>query len=192
VITFETSVRVERPIEDVFDFVSDPTRFPIWNSAVHAVHRTSGEAGRLGSTYSMERDLPIGQVENGLEVFAREHPSVFGIRTTSGPTPFVYRYRFACDGADTVVHLDASVELPGAAAVLGRLARSGEAWMRTSPLSSARSRRGRETHNPRPTKRGANHDHTDCNRAKHADSIATPEAAHRAGRGGASALPWRG
>jgi ligand-binding SRPBCC domain-containing protein len=122
VITFETSVRVERPIEDVFDFVSDPTRFPIWNSAVHAVHRTSGEAGRLGSTYSMERDLPIGQVENGLEVFAREHPSVFGIRTTSGPTPFVYRYRFACDGADTVVHLDASVELPGAAAVLGRLA----------------------------------------------------------------------
>jgi ligand-binding SRPBCC domain-containing protein len=122
VITFETSVRVERPIEDVFDFVSDPTRFPIWNSAVQAVHRTSGEAGGLGSTYSMERDLPTGQVENGLEVFAREHPSVFGIRTTSGPTPFVYRYRFACDGADTVVHLDASVELPGAAAVLGRLA----------------------------------------------------------------------
>ena len=121
-ITFETSVRVERPIEDVFDFVSDPTRFPLWNSAVQAVHRTSGEAGGLGSTYSMERELPTGRAENGLEVFARDRPSVFGIRTTSGPTPFVYRYRFASDGADTVVRLDASVELPGAAAVLGRLA----------------------------------------------------------------------
>jgi hypothetical protein len=28
VITFETSVRVERPIEDVFGFVSDPLLFP--------------------------------------------------------------------------------------------------------------------------------------------------------------------
>jgi uncharacterized protein YndB with AHSA1/START domain len=109
VITFETSVRVERPIEDLFDFVSDPTLFPLWNSAVQAVHGTSGEAGGQGSTYSMERALPTGQVENGLEVFTREHPSEFGIRTTSGPTPFVYRYRFARDGADTVVHLDASL-----------------------------------------------------------------------------------
>jgi uncharacterized membrane protein len=122
VISFETSVHIERPIEDVFSFVSDPTQFPLWNSAVQAVRGVSGEPGRRGSTYSMERELPTGQVENGLEVFAREHPSDFGIRTTSGPTPFSYRYRFASDGADTVVHLDTAVELPGAAAVLGPLA----------------------------------------------------------------------
>jgi carbon monoxide dehydrogenase subunit G len=122
VISFETSVRVERPIEDVFGFVSDPTRFPLWNSAVQAVQVASGETGALGSTYSMQRELPTGQVENGLEVFAREHPIEFGIRTTSGPTPFSYRYRFASEGADTVVHLDATVELPRVAAVLGPLA----------------------------------------------------------------------
>jgi hypothetical protein len=62
----------------------------------------------------MQRQLPIGQVENGLEVFSRERPIEFGIRTTSGPTAFLYRYRFASDGADTVVRLDASVELAGA------------------------------------------------------------------------------
>jgi hypothetical protein len=70
----------------------------------------------------MERELPTSQVENGLEVFAREHPSEFGIRTTSGPTPFPYCFRFASDGTDTVVHLEATVELPGVAAVLGPLA----------------------------------------------------------------------
>jgi hypothetical protein len=42
-----------------------------------------------GSTYSMERELPTGRVENRLEVFAREHPATFGIRTTSGPTPLL-------------------------------------------------------------------------------------------------------
>ena len=70
----------------------------------------------------MQRRLPVGQVENELEVFSREHASEFGIRTTSGPTPFRYRYRFAADGGDTVIQLDASVELSGVASVLGPLA----------------------------------------------------------------------
>ncbi len=124
-ISFETSVRIERPIEEVFAFVSDPMQLPMWNSAVRTVQGTSGETGEPGATYSMERELPGGNVKNGLEVFARERPKEFGIRTTQGPTPFVYRYRFASDGADTVVHLDARVELPGVAAILGPLAARG-------------------------------------------------------------------
>jgi uncharacterized protein YndB with AHSA1/START domain len=124
-ITFETSVRVERPIEEVFAFVSDPLMFPRWNSAVQTVHGTSGESGEPGSTYSMRRELPSGQVENELEVLSRERPTEFAIRTTSGPTPFLYRYRFVADDSDTVVHLDASVEVPGATAVLGPFAARG-------------------------------------------------------------------
>ena len=102
-ITFETSVRVECPIEEVFAFVSDPLLFPRWNSAVQAVDDTSGVTGEVGSTYSMRRELPAGQVENELEVLVHERPSEFVIRTTSGPTPFLYRYRFASDGAGTLI-----------------------------------------------------------------------------------------
>jgi hypothetical protein len=104
-IAFQTSVRVKRPIEEVFAFVSDPVLFPRWNSAVQTVHRTSEETGTVRSTYSMQRQLPTGQVENELEVLAREHPTGFAIRTTSGPTPF--RCRLAGDGVDTVIQLDA-------------------------------------------------------------------------------------
>jgi hypothetical protein len=125
VISFETSVRIERPIEDVFAFVSDPLLFPRWNSAVQAVNNTSGVTGEVASTYSMRRELPTGQVENDLEVLVRERPSEFVIRTTSGPTPFLYHYGFASDGAGTVVHLQASVELPGVGGVLGPLAARG-------------------------------------------------------------------
>jgi hypothetical protein len=121
-IVFQTSLRVNRPIQDVFTFVADPLLFPLWNSAVQTVDLTSGERGRVGSRYSMQRRLPVGQVENELEVFSRKHASEFGIRTTSGPTPFRYRYRFAADGGDTVIQLDASVELSGVASVLGPLA----------------------------------------------------------------------
>jgi hypothetical protein len=121
VISFETSVRVERTVDEVFDFVSDPLLFPRWNSAVQAVNSTSGVRGEVGSTYSMRRELPAGQVENDLEVLVRERPTEFVIQTTSGPTPFLYHYRFTSEGAGTVVHLQASVELPGVAGVLGPL-----------------------------------------------------------------------
>jgi hypothetical protein len=70
----------------------------------------------------MQRELPAGRVENGLEVFEWEIPTKFGLRTTSGPTPFVYRYQFDPEGADTIVHLDARVELNGVAAAFGPLA----------------------------------------------------------------------
>ena len=71
-ISFETSVRIGRPNEEVFAFVSNPLLFPRWNSAVAAVHGNSAQPGRVGSTYSMQRELPTGRVENGLEVFACE------------------------------------------------------------------------------------------------------------------------
>jgi uncharacterized protein YndB with AHSA1/START domain len=123
VISFEASVRIERPIEDVFVYVSDPRKFPRWNSAVRAVRKTSAGEDDLGSTYSMERDLPSGRTENGLEIVAKERPREFGIRTTSGPTPFFYLYSFSPTNGGTIVKLDAEVELPRAAALVAPLAR---------------------------------------------------------------------
>lgn len=122
-IAFETEVRIERPIEEVFAFVSDPTILPRWNSAVLAVAKSSAGESAVGSTYLMERRLPSGRALNDLEIVARERPRAFAIRTTSGPTPFVYRYRFSARNGETVVNLDGEVELPGLAALLPRLAR---------------------------------------------------------------------
>ena len=122
-ITFETDVRIERPIEEVFAYVSDPLNFPRWNSAVEAVRKTSAGESDVGSTYLMERQLPTGRASNELEIVAHERPKAFAIRATSGPTPFVYRYRFSSESGGTVVQLDAEVELQGTAALLGKLAR---------------------------------------------------------------------
>jgi uncharacterized protein YndB with AHSA1/START domain len=121
-IAFETSVRIARPREEVFAFVADPRQFPLWNSAVRSVRSTSLPAGELGSTYSMLRELPTGTAENGIEIVELAPPSLIALRTTSGPTPFSYRYRFTADGPDTVIELHASVELAGLAGRLGPLA----------------------------------------------------------------------
>ena len=57
-------MRIGRPIDEVFDYVSEPGKFPRWNSAVHAVRPTSAMEGGVGSTYSLERELPSGRAEN--------------------------------------------------------------------------------------------------------------------------------
>ena len=123
-IVFETSTRINRPIEDVFSYVSDPLNFPRWNSAVQAVRKTSAGENGVRSTYVMERELPTtGRAINELEVVASKRPREFVIRASAGPTPFLYRYRFAAENDETVMQLNAEVELPGAAALLPQLAR---------------------------------------------------------------------
>ncbi len=119
---FETGVRIERPVDEVFDYVSDPRNFPRWNSAVQAVRETSPGTDGVGATYRMQRELPGGRAENDLEVMARRRPTEFEIRTTSGPTPFVYRYRFTDEEGATLMKLAAEVELEGLAGALGPLA----------------------------------------------------------------------
>ena len=75
-IHIETNIRIARAREDVFALLSDPPRFPLWNSAVTAVDGT-------GPSYVMHRSLPTGPAENGLEVVERNAPTRFAVRTTS-------------------------------------------------------------------------------------------------------------
>lgn len=123
-IKFDTRIRVERPIDEVFSYVSDVGNLPQWNSAVQSTRRTSrGDVDGIGATYSMLRTLPTGQARNDLEVVAHDRPSEFVIRTTSGPTPFVYRYRLSPHADATILHLEGEAELGGTAGFLAPLVR---------------------------------------------------------------------
>jgi hypothetical protein len=120
-VAFQTSARIIRRPHELFAYVADPLQFPHWNSAVQSVRSTSTHPGQVGSTFRMQRELPAGPVENELEILERASPAAFAIRTTSGPTPFLYRYRFIADGPATVLELDATLDLAGPAALLGPL-----------------------------------------------------------------------
>jgi len=123
-IEFDTDIRIDRPIEEVFSYVSDVGNLPAWNSAVNAARRTHASGtGEVGSTYALERTLPTGPAHNDLEVVDHRRPTAFAIRTTSGPTPFLYRLHFASEHGATIVRLEAEVRLGGAADLLGPLAR---------------------------------------------------------------------
>jgi hypothetical protein len=116
-------LRIARRPAEVFAYISEPENFPSWNSAVRRVRRTSGGESDVGARYVMERDLPAGPAQNELEVVGRDAPTEFAIRTTSGPTPFEYRYELSEVEGGTNLQFYAHVELGGVASILGPVAR---------------------------------------------------------------------
>jgi uncharacterized membrane protein len=103
---FSTRIWIERPRNEVFDFVSTAENNPEWNSAVKHVERVDECEVELGCRYRMLRDLPGGKVENIYEVADFSPDRQITIRTLSGPTPFVYRYSFSEKDGGTEVKLD--------------------------------------------------------------------------------------
>jgi uncharacterized protein YndB with AHSA1/START domain len=125
VSTFETGVSIERAIDDVFAYVSDPLNMSHWYSAVQTVRSLSGAQRQVGATYLMERRLPGGAAQNELEIVTSRPPTEFTIRTTSGPTPLIYRYVFTAEADRTLIQLHATFELDGVAALAGPFAVRG-------------------------------------------------------------------
>jgi uncharacterized protein YndB with AHSA1/START domain len=119
---FETTVAIARPRDVVFEYVADPRHFPEWNSAVERIVPPDDATPAAGGRYVMQRQLPTGRATNELEIVTLRPPEELTIRTTSGPTPFLYRYEFAPAGAGTLVRLRADVRVGGGASLLGPLA----------------------------------------------------------------------
>ncbi len=120
-IKFEVSIEIHRPVEDVFEFVADGRNAPRWNSAVREVRQISKDPVDVGTQYWMERKLPRGIVENTYEVVEYKPNERLSIKSTSGPTPFLYRYRFERSGMGTRLFLSGEGEVEGLANVLGPL-----------------------------------------------------------------------
>ncbi len=62
------NVRIDRPVEEVFAYVSEPLNLPRCNSAVEALRRTSAGHDGVVSRYVMERELSSGRTINQLDV----------------------------------------------------------------------------------------------------------------------------
>jgi len=76
----------------------------------------------VGTEYWMSRELPQGPVENTFKVVEYEPNRRYSIQTTSGPTPFFYRYQFDQEGSDTRISLSGEGKIGGIADMLSPIA----------------------------------------------------------------------
>jgi uncharacterized protein YndB with AHSA1/START domain len=118
---FTIATTIERPPDEVFDFIANIGNSPRWFSAVTAVEPLSEGTVGEGARYRFERNLPSGAAANEVEVTEYTPRDAITLTSRTGPTPFSYRFSVAPDGPGARVTLQGEISGEGLGGVFGLL-----------------------------------------------------------------------
>jgi len=103
-IDFTIETRIDRPVADVFAYVTDPAKLASWQTnTVSAVQEGDGPIG-LGTRLREVHRGPGGkEITSVVEVSAYERDAAFGLRMLEGPMPIHADLAFAPSDGGTVL-----------------------------------------------------------------------------------------
>lgn len=111
---FEHSVVIQRPVDDVWDYVMETTNNPMWQGPMIEVRRPAGEPLELGSEIPEVASFLGRRFDLTLVVTEYEPRRKSAVRTSSGPVSLDGSYRFdAIDEGSTRFTTEAMVEAHG-------------------------------------------------------------------------------
>lgn len=122
---FRITIDIDRPVPEVFAFLADGARTPLWYEAIERAEQVTGGSVSLGTRYRFARRLAGARVENLVEVSEYDVEKRLTLTSLEGPTPFTYRYALKARAAGTRLQLDGEISgagLPGLTALLAPLA----------------------------------------------------------------------
>jgi uncharacterized protein YndB with AHSA1/START domain len=121
VATFENTVMIRRPIEEVFGFLSDFENIPRWNHAIVETRKVSQGPVGVGTIYQQVRSV-TSRSEERFEVTAHNPPRHLELRGQLGPFPSRLSYALDAVPEGTRVTNSVELELRGPGRLLGRVA----------------------------------------------------------------------
>ena len=80
---FTVSVFINRPLQDVFDFLSEPANLSKWNSNFASAEWASSDAPGLGSTYKVLAKMSGGKNEGLFEITQWDPPQRYSYKSLS-------------------------------------------------------------------------------------------------------------
>jgi len=113
--TFENTVTINRPVEDVFAFLADFENVPTWNHAIEKTVKTSAAPTGKGTTYRQSRAIPSRSTE-GFEVTGFEPVRRLEIQGEIGP--FRTRASYMLTPVESGTRLTNEVDLEATSGVL--------------------------------------------------------------------------
>lgn len=93
-IKTEKSIIIDRPVEEVFAYVSDLQNSPQWQNGVLEARRTTKGALGVGTQYTSVRKFMGRRMEAVIEFVAYEPNKKIAFKSTSGTTPFEEYFLF--------------------------------------------------------------------------------------------------
>jgi uncharacterized protein YndB with AHSA1/START domain len=127
-----SSITIQRPIEDVFEVMTDVEKTGSWFPGNVEEHWTSPAPHGVGSTRHAVVTMLGRRSENDAVATEFQPPHRAVMRGTSPNAPFVVTLAFATDGAGTRVNVASVIALRGASRIFGPLVSAvyGRAWAR--------------------------------------------------------------
>jgi uncharacterized protein YndB with AHSA1/START domain len=110
-IKAERTVVIDRPVQEVFAYVTDQTKTPSWQVGLVDVKRTTQGPIGIGTRHTFVRNFMGRKMEADNEYVAYEPDRLVTFRTTSGP-PMTASYLF--EAVPDGTWLTSRVELQGA------------------------------------------------------------------------------
>ena len=111
-IDLEMNVLIDRPIHDVFAFVSMPTNLPQWQAGIKEVKQTSSGAVGVGATFQNSGEILGRRLDGKMEVTDFEPDAKFGFKGVNGPMTVQAAITFKPVGTGTKLTLSMHAE-PG-------------------------------------------------------------------------------
>lgn len=102
---------VDRPVEEVFAFLSDFENTEQWDPGTLSTQRTSGDGG-LGTTYRNRSTFLGRTVELEYETIGHDRPTFFACRGVNGRTTATDFMTFTPDGDRTQIRYRAEFVFP--------------------------------------------------------------------------------
>jgi ligand-binding SRPBCC domain-containing protein len=115
--TYSHTVRIGRPLEEVFAFVTDPAGYPRWQPSLVSVEPHRPGPIRLGSEATEVRRFLGRELETTWTCVEHEPSTRSAIECEDGPVPFRGTFELEPAGGETVFTW--TVETWGAASRLG-------------------------------------------------------------------------
>lgn len=118
-LTVEESIVIDRPREEVWDFVTEPSNFPVWMSSVIEFEPEGTGELEVGDRARQVLKVAGRRIESVKEVTDRVPAERFSFGTAEGPFPDSVTFAFGDVEGGTRMRVRG--ETPGLGGVFGRL-----------------------------------------------------------------------
>ncbi len=95
-VRIEESIHIERPVAEVFAYVSDPVHLPEWTAIVTDVRTDTPSPSAAGTRFTVTQKFLGTKWETPCEVTSSDGGR-FSYRSVGGPVPYTFTY--TCEAA---------------------------------------------------------------------------------------------
>ncbi|MEN9563812.1 MAG: hypothetical protein RIR73_2056 [Chloroflexota bacterium] len=106
-INLDFGVLIDRPMKDVFAFVSNPNNMSKWNSAIVSLEQATPGKVDVGSKFKTVGEMMGRRIEGDMQITAYEPDTKCGFQVTAGPMQVNLTLTFKTVGTGTKVNLNA-------------------------------------------------------------------------------------